>query len=225
MNCTRKAQNDLMGTLPFEVSWLSELEDLNVNSNYLHGTIPNQLGHKLKNLRLLQLFDNEMTGTLPLWLFGTDSDPSGGNYVTKNLELVLLGYNLFTGTIPTSRTIYSHIRRLQFGTNLVSGTIPAELFDISSSPDDFDLFGVSFADNLLTGAIPTTIGKLRGLNFIDFNENQLSGSIPSEIGLLEELEWLFLRGNQLRYDLLFRPCLCIALVQHSFPTVHSDESV
>ena len=222
------ADNDLMGTIPFEISWLSDLRELNLNRVYLHGTIPNQIGSKLSNLRLIQLYSNELTGTIPPWIIGppssssssstnsgsSSSTTSGGGangdevvvtalpmeeeYVLTNLEVVLLGENYFTGTIPNSRTISKVMTRLQFGgENFLTGTIPEELFDIKE--EETNIYAVSFSNNMLSGPIPTTVGKLSdSLRILDFNVNMLSGSIPSEIGLLTELRDLYLRDNELR---------------------------
>jgi len=46
------------------------------------------------------------------------------------------------------------------------------------------------ANNMLTGIIPSEIGKLTGLTKLSIYLNQLSGSIPSELGLLTELRFL-----------------------------------
>ena len=215
-----------MGTIPFEISWLSDLRELNLNRGYLHGTIPDQIGSKLSNLRLIQLFANELTGTIPPWIIGPPSSSSnsgssstattttnggGANddeeatmpmeeeYVLTNLDRVLLGANYFTGMIPTSRTISKAMARLQFGGgNFLTGTIPEELFDIDEEETN-SIYAVSFSNNMLSGPIPTTVGKLSGsLRIFDFNNNILTGSIPSEIGLLTELRDLYLRDNELR---------------------------
>eukprot|EP00501_MAST-03F_sp_TOSAG23-6_P000940 GSMAST32.ASY1.ANO1.976.1 assembled CDS len=52
-------------------------------------------------------------------------------------------------------------------------------------------------NNNLSGQIPTEIGQLTNLNWLNLRNNQLSGSIPKEIGLLRNLESLILACNQL----------------------------
>lgn len=55
-----------------------------------------------------------------------------------------------------------------------------------------DLFGVG-----LTGSIPSTIGKLTSLAFIDLSQNSLHGTIPESIGDLSNLKRLYLDDNNL----------------------------
>ena len=47
------------------------------------------------------------------------------------------------------------------------------------------------------GKIPSEIGNLGSLNFLDLGSNELTGEIPSEIGNLNNLVGLFLDGNNL----------------------------
>lgn len=47
----------------------------------------------------------------------------------------------------------------------------------------------------LGGSLPTSIGDLRGLTFIDFNTNLLAGSIPASLGALTGLKHVNLGNN------------------------------
>ena len=49
------------------------------------------------------------------------------------------------------------------------------------------------ADNFITGTIPSEIGTLSSLDFIDLSQTTLVGSIPTEISRLASLTSLFLR--------------------------------
>ena len=51
--------------------------------------------------------------------------------------------------------------------------------------------------NNLTGTIPTELGDILSLQYLDLDTNKITGSIPKEIGNLVNLEYLYLAGNKL----------------------------
>jgi hypothetical protein len=51
--------------------------------------------------------------------------------------------------------------------------------------------------NQLSGSIPSSIGSITGLGFLNLSNNLLTGTIPSVIGSLTNLGTLYLNGNQL----------------------------
>lgn len=56
--------------------------------------------------------------------------------------------------------------------------------------------GLSLDDNKLSGEIPSELGELVNLEWLDLFLNELSGEIPPELGNLASLTGLFLYGNQ-----------------------------
>ena len=52
-------------------------------------------------------------------------------------------------------------------------------------------------DNALTGPIPTQVGQLTSLEWLDLDDNALSGPIPTEVGQLTSLNGLYLNDNAL----------------------------
>jgi hypothetical protein len=56
---------------------------------------------------------------------------------------------------------------------------------------------ITLADNNLAGTIPSSIGDLSALTYLDFSNNSLSGTVPAEIGGLSLLGSLYLSDNQL----------------------------
>ncbi len=75
--------------------------------------------------------------------------------------------------------------------NRLSGTIPAELGDLTF------LSSLYLYSNQLTGSVPPEFGNLSNLIYLELNHNRLSGQIPSELGSLSKLERLSLHSNQL----------------------------
>ena len=57
--------------------------------------------------------------------------------------------------------------------------------------------GIVWAENQLSGTIPTEIAKVLALSTLSLDDNELSGPIPSQLGLLTDLTWLSVRQNQL----------------------------
>ena len=73
----------------------------------------------------------------------------------------------------------------------LSGSIPTELGDLSN------LAWLNLAGNELSGSIPAELGDLSNLERLYLGGNELSGAIPAELGDLSNLTQLGLYGNQL----------------------------
>ena len=73
----------------------------------------------------------------------------------------------------------------------LTGSIPTVIGNL------INLEYLNLRSNQLTGSIPPEIGNLINLEYLNLRSNQLTGSIPPEIGNLINLEYLHLRSNQL----------------------------
>eukprot|EP00592_Proboscia_alata_P012311 CAMPEP_0194387444 /NCGR_PEP_ID=MMETSP0174-20130528/92377_1 /TAXON_ID=216777 /ORGANISM="Proboscia alata, Strain PI-D3" /LENGTH=591 /DNA_ID=CAMNT_0039177639 /DNA_START=78 /DNA_END=1850 /DNA_ORIENTATION=+ len=74
---------------------------------------------------------------------------------------------------------------------VLEGTLPSEIGYLT------DLEYLELKDNLLTGTIPSTIGSLNKLKYLDISRNQLGGKIPNQLYKLKKLNDLHLWGNSL----------------------------
>ena len=101
--------NDLDGTIPsMVVSRLTELQDLRLRSNHLHGPIPPDI-RRLSKLKLLYLDDNELTSTIPAAL----------GYLER-LEELHLYKNKLTGPLPPKLGSLRYLTLLYLDSNEVS---------------------------------------------------------------------------------------------------------
>ena len=83
------------------------------------------------------------------------------------------------------------VERLLLGHNELSGEIPTELGNLTN------LEWLDLSKKKLSGEIPASLGNLTNLQVLRLNYGTLSGSIPVELGDLTNLQWLDLGINWL----------------------------
>ena len=170
--------NNLSGTIPSELSNLTNLYRLDLYRNQLTGTIPAELGG-LANLVFLSLYENQLTGAIPAELGLTE------------LGQLNLSFNQLTGSIPAELGNLTNLTRLYLRSNQLTGSIPAELGNLTN------LTRLHLGSNQLTDAIPPELGNLTNLAYFDLRDNLLTGNIPSEFGYLTNLLRISLDSNDL----------------------------
>ena len=196
--------NNLEGTISTLIGTLSDLNSLSLGSNRISGTIPSELG-LLANMTYLRVFSNELRSTIPteLGLLSNlehlllDSNFLTGPIPTELGELDQINWlylfsNRLTGSFPTELGVLSLLNDLVIHANLLTSTVPTELSQLPK------IIILSLANNMLTGGtIPTELGLLSTLEFLELQESQLEGPIPSELGILTSLVGLYLMRNVL----------------------------
>ncbi|KAL5741965.1 hypothetical protein ACOSP7_028697 [Xanthoceras sorbifolium] len=148
------------GNIPDELGNLANLYFLALNSNNLSGRIPPSLG-KLSKLYWLDVADNQLTGSIPV-----------STSISPGLDLL------------------KNAKHFHFNKNLLSGTIPAQLFS-----SDMVLIHVLFDVNQFTGTIPDTIGSVQTLEVLRLDRNDLTGEVPSSLNNLTNINELNLAHN------------------------------
>ncbi len=207
--------NNLVGEIPPELSYLSNLEVLNLRGNYLTGNIPHELGN-LSRLRSLNLSSNFLEGPIP---------PELGNL--SSLYDFSFSYNDLVGVIPASFLELENLHFLDFEVNgglcappslleRIPGVIDwIVLGPVCAAPSqgaDADrtaliaFFNATGGSNWIRrknwlsdvpigsweGVSTDASGRVVGLSL---PRNNLTGPIPRDLGNLSRLRDLKLFGN------------------------------
>jgi len=192
--------NGLNGSIPPEIGYLSNLNELNLSSNSLvDADIPSEIGN-LSNLTLLDLVHATFESNIPpeignltqltnVLLFGIAGSIPSEFYNLTQLTHLNLQYDQFTGSISPELGNLTALNDLRLSG--VTGNIPPELGNLTN------LTILTAYNNQLTGSIPGALGNLTNLEHLYLHNNQLTGSLPSQLGNLSNLGALYLYNNQL----------------------------
>ncbi|KAK6126298.1 hypothetical protein DH2020_039943 [Rehmannia glutinosa] len=117
----------------------------------------------LDQLRLLELRDNRLNGTLaPI-----------ANCV--NLKHVYLSGNDFSGEIPPELSSLHRLLRLDLSNNNLRGPIPTQLSNLSR------LLTLRLENNEISGTIPNFFNSLPNLKDLNLSNNELQGTLQNSL--------------------------------------------
>jgi Leucine rich repeat/Leucine Rich Repeat len=172
---------NLTGALPPELGTMSFLRSMDLSSNQLTGTIPDEtIMEKMKNLWWLDLSDNRFTGTIPRSL-----------WTLPKLSHLFLFRNQLKGKIERHTETSSSTAS---SSSSSYGTTNAVADDAGTSPIK-PLSQVYLYENQLTGRIPSWFHELNGLDRWSSYKNQLTGPLPEQQP--EKLSFFDVSFNQL----------------------------
>lgn len=126
--------NTLSGRLPEELGLLTMMTYLRLAGNNLTGTILSEFSQAFADLKSLSLHNNSFTGTL---------SPFGNLTALKNLDI---GFNILSGSIPSSISRLSSLETLKLSNNALTGTIPQVIYNFTNI-QKIHLFNNSFVGN------------------------------------------------------------------------------
>lgn len=171
--------NYIFGSIPQEIGNLENLNILALGGMMLNGSIPNSIG-KLSNLEGLYIDTNNISGEIPA---------SIGNI--SRLNVLALESNMLEGSIPVTFGNITSLQQLDLHRNRLTGVIPGQIFGVSSS------FVIIFLnENQLTGALPSEMGSMKSLGQLDVSGNKLTGEIPDTLGNCLMLDILNMQDNR-----------------------------
>ncbi|XP_009368629.2 receptor-like protein EIX2 [Pyrus x bretschneideri] len=196
------SHNQFEGPLPLLSSHATRLF---LGSNSFSGPIPSNFGQLMPKLRVLNLAENHLIGTIPsslcdmqnLIILSLRSNQLYGEFpdawsVWPNIWVVDVAYNNLSGNIPSSMGVLSSLRILKMNNNNFGGEIPFELKNATY------LGCIDLGGNKLTGSVPLWIGSNHSeLSTLRLHSNFLSGHIPRHLCNLPFLHILDLGHNNL----------------------------
>jgi Leucine rich repeat len=185
-------RNNVSGTLPQDLGYLSHLEQIWLENNVIWGRIPKEAA-SLARLEVLSLAENALSGSMPTEIG-----------MLRSLEYLQLSYNRLSGQIPTAIGRLTNLRSLDMSHNAFTGTVGflssgLEKSRLKDAPElGFlpNLSDIFLRENMLTGTIPHEISRLANLYQVDFSGNALTGPIPSELYVRIKLACVLFRSRQ-----------------------------
>ncbi|KAL5079841.1 hypothetical protein RYX36_008262 [Vicia faba] len=197
---------NLQGTLVKDLSLLTDVSILHLNSNRFSGTVPETF-KDLVFLQELDLSNNQLSGSFPLVTlympsliyldirFNFFSGLLPQELFNKNLDAIFINNNEFEGEIPTNLG-NSPASVINLANNKLSGNIPASFGFMGSKIKE-----ILFLNNQLTGCVPEGVGLFTEMEVLDVSFNSLMGHLPDTLSCLQNIEVLNLAHNQLSGEL------------------------
>ena len=195
--------NSLEGKVPWELSLLKDLSQIDFDTNSFYGSIPTELG-RLNKLEAVWFKSNDLTGRLPIEFSNVTELASidiEDNSITGTLpsewgslhSLFYVGLRLngITGTLPSHWRTLNRLKTLDFEGNELRGTIPEEYGELT------ELESLYLESNNLTGRLPTELSNATNLANLFVEDNLFSGTVPTEYSSLVNLEYFWFHRNSL----------------------------
>jgi len=187
IGCTRDGRvlditlerNNLTGSLPGELGFLSEMKYFSIVQNSVTGKMP----ARVKYWKQLIFFDarmNSMEGRLPSWIDNWSA-----------LRILALSGNKLTGTIPSGMKNLTELQQLFLDDNIMEGSL-------ENLENNKKLISLYLEDNAFTQNVDSTfLADLSLLRRLDVSDNELYGGVPVHLFSGGSLDVLDIHGNSI----------------------------
>ena len=172
--------NNFCGEI-FSIHFNLSLHSLELQNNNFTGTL---LVVPLKVGWLLNISNNHMTGTIPLWAVNRSTSPSRAVDLSNNFfegqipcglpssEIINISHNLLSGLLPFCLNLQD-VGHLLLQGNKLTGSLPKAIMTLDNR------------DNRFIGSIPHEIDGLSNLKVLSFSGNHFSGVISKQLSQLK----------------------------------------
>ncbi|KAK9116169.1 hypothetical protein Sjap_015116 [Stephania japonica] len=224
LNTFSVGRNRMNGTIAKSIGKLSQLDSLDLSSNFFKDVVTESHFANLTKLRVLDLSSaSEKSLVLrvnsnwvpsfsdnlrSLSLINCQVGPSFPSWIRalRNIYSISLKNSGISDTLPDWFWELSGLSVLDISFNQINGRIPFEhrinQSDNLSLPQFPNLSTLFLTRNMLSGSLPLNIGMLMPrLLVFDLSMNKINGSIPSSICELTQLRVLVLSDNELSGEL------------------------
>ncbi|KAH9726759.1 MDIS1-interacting receptor like kinase 2 [Citrus sinensis] len=170
--------NKLFGTIPPQISNLTNLIYLYFGGDQFSGNIPPEVG-LMSHLKFLYIDTNQLDGSIP---------PELGQ-LSSMMELSLFSNHL-NGSVPPSLSNLTNLQQLYLFNNSLSGSIPPSLGNSMLTMVNLDF-------NHFTSYLPHNVCRGGALQYFTVSENHFQGTIPKSLRNCTSLFRVRLNGNNL----------------------------
>ncbi|XP_074282111.1 receptor-like protein EIX2 [Silene latifolia] len=179
-------------------SFFPTLQHLDLEDNHFEGPLP-LVFKNMVSLQSLSLSYSNFNGSVPLWL-----------RTLRHLEVLDLGYNQFShveGGIIGIMGNPCNFKYLDLSYTLINqGDIIEPSMSLSScGAFDLEYLALSYDYSFeyieppnMNISLPSSLGQLTNLYYLDLSNNELKGQVPASFVNLSALKYLDLSCNQLR---------------------------
>ncbi|KAH7529005.1 hypothetical protein FEM48_Zijuj05G0137700 [Ziziphus jujuba var. spinosa] len=198
--------NNLAGSIPASLGKLSSLLWLMLANNNLSGSIPKELGN-CSSLLWLNLANNRLSGKIPSELtnIGRNATPTFESNSNDNDKIIagsgecLAMRRWIPADYPPFSFVYAILTRKSCRSiwdRLLKGIGLFPICAPGSAVRTFQISGyVQLSENLLTGEIPSEIGKMHKFSMLHLGFNKFYGELPSEVAQLPLVVFNITKNN------------------------------